>query len=55
MAKVILVKLLSEYEFRFVGKEGRPENQLLHEFVFFHPDTEVLMRRRGGEDGDGGC
>ena len=45
MAKVILVKLLDGYEFEFIGGE-RPPNALLHEFVFFHPDTELLMRRR---------
>ncbi|MCJ1382087.1 hypothetical protein MMC17_005199 [Xylographa soralifera] len=45
MAKVILVKLLDEYEFKLVGGKGSP-NALLHEFVFFHPNTEVLIRRR---------
>ena len=45
MAKVILVKLLDEYEFKLIGGE-RPPNALLHEFVFFHPDTKILMRRR---------
>ena len=50
MAKVILVKLLDEYEFKFVG-EKRPPNALLHEFVFFHPDTELLMRRRETHSG----
>ena len=50
MAKVILVKLLDEYEFKFVGGE-RPPNALLHEFVFFHPDTKLLMRRRETHSG----
>lgn len=45
MAKVILVKLLTEYKFQFVDGT-RPPNALVHEFVFFHPDTELLMRRR---------
>lgn len=50
MAKVILVKLLDEYEFKFVG-EKRPPNALLHEFVFFHPDTKLLTRRRETNSG----
>ena len=45
IAKAILVKLLDEYEFKFANGL-RPPNSLLHEFVFFHPDTELLMRRR---------
>ena len=45
MAKIILVKLLDEYDFQFVDHK-RPSNALLHEFVFFHPDTEILMRRK---------
>ena len=48
MAKVILVRLLGDYEFQFCGQE-RPQNALLHEFVFFHPDTQLLMRRRQAE------
>ena len=50
MAKIILVKLLDEYEFKFV--EGRrPTKSLLHEFVFFHPETELLIRRRDSNSG----
>lgn len=45
MSKVILVKLLDEYEFMLINGK-RPENAFVHEFVFFHPDTEILMRRR---------
>ena len=47
MAKAILVKLLDEYasDFKFTGGR-RPPNALVHKFVFFHPDTELLMRRR---------
>ena len=36
MVKIILVKLLDEYKFKFVSGK-RPPNPLLHEFVFFHP------------------
>ena len=46
MSKVILVKLLDEYDFMFIGGK-RPEKAVLHEYVFFDPDTEILMKRRG--------
>ena len=49
-SKAILVKLLDEYEFKFTtGK--RPDNAFLHEFVFFHPETEMLVRRRETNSG----
>lgn len=44
MSKAILVKLLDEYEFRFVGE--KPQGMVLHEFGFFHPDTPLMVRRR---------
>ncbi|KAI9685808.1 MAG: hypothetical protein M1820_010731 [Bogoriella megaspora] len=44
-SKAILVKLLDEYDFKFLDGK-RPNNALLHEFVFFHPDTKMLVRRR---------
>ncbi|MCJ1405149.1 hypothetical protein MMC11_008375 [Xylographa trunciseda] len=49
-AKIILVKLLDEYEFKLIDGV-RPPNALLHEFVFFHPDTELLIRRRETNSG----
>jgi cytochrome P450 len=45
MAKVILVKLLDEYDFKFVDGK-RPPTQVLHEFVFISPKSKILMRRR---------
>lgn len=51
MSKVILVKLLAEYDFMLIGGK-RPENAFLHEFVFFHPETEILMRRRENLSGN---
>lgn len=45
MAKMILVKLLDEFEFRFTG-QAHPPKSLLHEFLFFHPGAEVQVRAR---------
>ncbi|KAF1940882.1 cytochrome P450 [Clathrospora elynae] len=50
VAKTILVKLLDEYEFKFVqGK--RPPTHVLHEFVFMSPQSRILMRRREKNSG----
>ncbi|OGM45786.1 hypothetical protein ABOM_005478 [Aspergillus bombycis] len=44
--KVILVRLLMDYEFKFKQGSERPENLRAHEFIFPNPDAEILMRRR---------
>ncbi|CBF83089.1 hypothetical protein AN3256.2 [Aspergillus nidulans FGSC A4] len=46
LAKFIVVKLLDEYEFQFVPGSHRPPNSVFHEFVFVHPSTRLLTRRR---------
>jgi cytochrome P450 len=46
VAKVILVKLLDEYDFEFAGDRGRPSNSVLHEFIFIDPGVKIMMRRR---------
>ncbi|KAK7701497.1 hypothetical protein SLS64_010242 [Diaporthe eres] len=44
-AKVLLIKLLDEYEFKFpTGK--RPPNAMMHEFILFHPFGRLSVRRR---------
>ncbi|KAI0896221.1 cytochrome P450 [Annulohypoxylon nitens] len=44
-AKVMLVKLLDEYDFSFVN--GKPlKHNAIHEFLFIHPDKKILVRRR---------
>lgn len=49
-AKILLVKILDEYDFSFVG--GRPlERSIMHEFLFFHPENEMLVRRRQDSSG----
>ncbi|KAI9896886.1 hypothetical protein N3K66_007908 [Trichothecium roseum] len=46
LVKIMLVKLLNEYDFAFVNGR-RPPNFSLHEFVMFHPENRILIRRRG--------
>lgn len=49
-AKIILVKLLDEYEFKFLNGE-RPPNATMHEFILFHPFGRLALRRREGRLG----
>ncbi|TFB00206.1 Ent-kaurene oxidase [Trichoderma ghanense] len=44
--KIILVRLLMDYEFKFKHGNERPANLRAHEFIFPNPDAEILMRRR---------
>ncbi|KAK4169839.1 Ent-kaurene oxidase [Cladorrhinum sp. PSN259] len=40
-AKILLVRLLDEYDFAFVG--GKPlSRSVMHEFLFFHPENEMM-------------
>ena len=47
--KMVFVKLLTEYEFRFLPGTGRPKNHLVHEFLFPWPWDKVQVRRREEE------
>ena len=44
--KIILVRLIMDYEYKFPDGKGRPENLKAHEFIFPNPEGELLMRRR---------
>lgn len=44
--KMLFVKLLCEYEFKFLPGAGRPANMMLHEFLFTWPWTKMFIRRR---------
>jgi cytochrome P450 len=44
-AKIVLIKLLDEYEFAFVDRKPLKPS-CIHEFLFFHPDNKMLIRRR---------
>ena len=49
--KAVLVKLFSEYEFRFLPNSGRPKNLEFHEFVFPPASQKILIRRKKGASG----
>lgn len=44
--KMVIVKALTDYEFKFLPNTRRPENILVHEFLFTWPWTKMLIRRR---------
>lgn len=44
--KIILVKLIMDYDFRLAGNSGRPKNLTAHEFIFPNPDANLLVKRR---------
>ena len=46
--KAVLVKLFSEYEFRFLPNSGRPKNLEFHEFIFPPASQRMLVRRKKG-------
>ncbi|KAI1147776.1 cytochrome P450 [Nemania diffusa] len=48
--KIVLVKLLTEYEFDFLPEETRPKNILVHEFLFTWPWQKMLARRQRNSD-----
>ncbi|KAI1145080.1 cytochrome P450 [Nemania diffusa] len=48
--KMIFVKLLTEYDFKFLPGAGRPSNMMVHEFLFTWPWTKMLVKRKQGVD-----
>ncbi|KAI1635622.1 putative cytochrome P450 [Biscogniauxia mediterranea] len=44
--KMVVVKLLTEYEFKFLPGKGRPTNMMFHDFQFPPPWERVLVRRK---------
>ena len=51
VVKVILVKLIDEFDFQFPDGPSRPPNSVLHEFIFIDPSTKLMMRRRKSDSG----
>ena len=50
--KIILSKLLQEYDFKFPTRQSRPRNFSLDENIFPDPFAKLMLRRRGqGKDG----
>ncbi|KAF2728066.1 putative cytochrome P450 [Polyplosphaeria fusca] len=50
VSKMILVKLLDEYDFKFTDGK-RPATSVVHEFVFMDPGTKIMMRRKEKSSG----
>lgn len=44
--KMSIVKLISEYEFKFMPGQGRPKSWVVHEFLFASPWDKIQVRRR---------
>ncbi|KAI0889801.1 putative cytochrome P450 [Annulohypoxylon maeteangense] len=44
-AKIALVKILDEYDFKLVDGK-RPGNGIMHDFTFVHPKSQLMIRRR---------
>ncbi|KAI0161016.1 cytochrome P450 [Hypoxylon sp. FL1284] len=44
--KMIMVRLLSEFEFKFFDGQSRPKSRYADENVYPDPDAKILMRRR---------
>ncbi|KAL2020337.1 hypothetical protein VTK56DRAFT_8565 [Thermocarpiscus australiensis] len=46
VVKMVVVKALTEYEFRFLDGAKRPGNIIAHEFLFTWPWTKILARKK---------
>lgn len=44
--KMVLVKLLADYDFSFLPGEGRPGNTTIYEFVLVSPAKKMLIRQK---------
>jgi len=44
--KILFVKLLTEYDFKFLPGTERPKNVMAHEFLFCWPWQKMLVRRK---------
>ncbi|OTB18373.1 hypothetical protein K445DRAFT_55649 [Daldinia sp. EC12] len=46
LVKMVIVKALTDYEFKFLPGTGRPKNIVVHEFLFTWPWSRMLIRRK---------
>ncbi|KAI1183937.1 cytochrome P450 [Nemania serpens] len=44
--KLVIVKALTDYEFKFLPGTSRPKNIIAHEFLFTWPWTKMLIRKK---------
>ena len=45
--KIILVRIIMDYEWKLPQGQGRPANIHAHEFIFPNPDAEIHVRKLG--------
>lgn len=50
MIKLILARLLLDFEFRFPSSQGRPEDVRVHKYIFPNPNGKVELKRRKVEE-----
>ncbi|KAF7958294.1 hypothetical protein EAE96_001845 [Botrytis aclada] len=48
--KIILVRLIMDYDFKLKDGQIRPANLFAHEFIFPNPEGEFLVKRRQAEE-----
>ncbi|KAH9884984.1 cytochrome P450 [Xylariomycetidae sp. FL2044] len=46
VVKMVIVKMITEYDFSFMPGTGRPSNLTVHEFLFTWPWQKMLMRAK---------
>ncbi|KAI1326585.1 cytochrome P450 [Xylariaceae sp. FL0255] len=46
--KMVFIKLLTEYDFKFLPGEGKPEAISFHDFLVTSPTRKILVRRKPG-------
>jgi ent-kaurene oxidase len=44
--KMSIIKLITEYDFKFLPGQGRPKNWVAHEFLFASPWDKIYMKRK---------
>ncbi|MCJ1438191.1 hypothetical protein MMC27_007578 [Xylographa pallens] len=47
--KIILVRLIMDFDFKLPDGQGRPENLTAHEFIFPNPEATLFIRTRSAE------
>jgi cytochrome P450 len=44
--KIVMVRLLSEFEFKFPKDKGRPKTFTMDEYCFVDPTSKLMIRKR---------
>ena len=48
--KIILIRLIMDYDYKFLDGERRPSNVTAHEFIFPNPEAKILIRARNASE-----